>query len=458
MDDPNFEVSENHGKAPPPVPPPELTDEQLRTLIDEGRVQEVENALREQSLRLPRVLEQLNRVLEQGLGNLATALATMLISRFHVSRAGELSDRVLDHADSAGADELLDLVAALIQQERLQSADKVLAAARQKDPTHARGLYFKARLLARQGKTEAAFEHIARVSTKVLGAVGLATQARYATLCGRPKAAKGALKGAKKAKDPEATDLIRQVEDIQSRLSITGLDITQAQDLQTIMAIEYGSMVVELSKVDRNCGRFVDEALSLQKIAPLIRGIVEVIQQLGLPMNKLFHATEDGEIVAAAIHHLTDVPYQSWRQESIAEDGSWLCMGAASTHPHLRNPAVQTLHAALNSGSLRSLALVLPTGTRGPLVPDIIGQMGDSDEMPWAIDDEVEDVLEEVWAGDQTPALLDHSDPNHGPKTKNHESSFSHVERFGGILRATQKSPRPGHVPFLDEARWWAKK
>src|SRR5690606_33665877 len=140
----------------------------------------VERALREQVVRLPAVLGELDRVLALGLGNLATSLATMLVARFHVARADQLAERVLEQKETAGADELVDLAAALIQQERLRAAGRALEAAGEKDPRHGRALYLSARLLARRGRIPEAFETIARVDPELLGASGLATQARYA--------------------------------------------------------------------------------------------------------------------------------------------------------------------------------------------------------------------------------------------------------------------------------------
>ena len=94
-------MSSDHD-APPPIPPAEMPEEELTRIVDEGNVREVERALREQAVRLPRVLEQLDRVLLKGLGNLATSMATMLIARFHVARADTLAERVLEHQERYG--------------------------------------------------------------------------------------------------------------------------------------------------------------------------------------------------------------------------------------------------------------------------------------------------------------------------------------------------------------------
>src|SRR5687768_14030304 len=123
---------------PPPIPPAEMPDEELARIVDDGNVREVERALREQVVRLPAVLEQLDRVLAKGLGNLATAMATMLIARFHVARADTLADRVLEHKETAGAEELVDLAAALLQQERLRSARRAIDAALERGPENGR--------------------------------------------------------------------------------------------------------------------------------------------------------------------------------------------------------------------------------------------------------------------------------------------------------------------------------
>src|SRR5688572_25490958 len=125
-------------ELPPPIPPAEMPEEELVRLVDEGNVRELERALREQAVRLPSVLEQLDRVLDKGLGNLATSIATMLIARFHVARADTLAERVLQHRETAGGDELVDLGAALMQQERLRSARSAIDAALERDPLNGR--------------------------------------------------------------------------------------------------------------------------------------------------------------------------------------------------------------------------------------------------------------------------------------------------------------------------------
>lgn len=166
---------EKPGEAPPPVPPPEMPKEALAALIDQGEVLEIERALREQNVRLPAVLAELDRVIDAGLGNLATVLATMLISSFHLARAGQIAERILGQKDTAGVEELTDLAAALMLEERLTTAGKVLAAALEHDPRADRALYLSAKLEARRGHLERAFATIAKVSPKLLGGAGLAT-------------------------------------------------------------------------------------------------------------------------------------------------------------------------------------------------------------------------------------------------------------------------------------------
>ena len=107
---------------PPEIPPAEMAEEELDALIDAGNVQAVEAALREHNVRVPAVIRQLDRTLDQKRGNLAAVLATMLISRFHVAQANLLAQRVLREVQSAGVEELVDLAAALFQQERLAAA------------------------------------------------------------------------------------------------------------------------------------------------------------------------------------------------------------------------------------------------------------------------------------------------------------------------------------------------
>ena len=69
---------------------------------------------------------------------------------------------------------------------------------------------------------------------------------------------------------------------------------------------------------------------------------------------------------------------------------------------------------------LRSLALVLPCGWRGPLVPDVVGRITGDDELPWAIDDEVDETVELIFEEDERgePAV---SDP---------EALERHIERL----------------------------
>lgn len=433
--------SEMPEDLPPPIPPAELPEEELARLVDEGRVAEVERVLREQNVRLPQVLAQLDRVLDAGLGNLATALVTMLIARFHVARASQLAERVLTKAETAGADELADLAAALVQQERLITARKVLTVALERDPHNDRARYLSARVHARRGALDAAFLDIAKVNPKLLEGTGLLYQARYALLTGRDKAYRSALALAKKgldadAYDPGIVDLVKE------RLDLSGVDPTEPMSLRTAMAIEYGSIVVEVAKDAADGGRFGMDAMALADVGALVRRIVGAIRALGLPMTTLYHATEDGEIVAAAVAEVTGLPYREWGAHRDVEDGAWLWMGSAGTHPHLANESVRALAEALDEGTLRTAALVLPCGWRSPIVPDVIGRITGDDELPWAIDDEVDETVE---------LIFDDREESREDAADDAAVLDRHLERFGGLFRAARPAPRSAHVPFLDE-------
>ncbi len=428
--------------APPPIPPAELPEEELIRLVDEGRIAEIERVLREQNVRLPQVLEQLDRVLADGLGNLATALVSMLIGRFHVARASQLAERVLTRADTAGADELADLAAALMQQERLITARKVVDAALARDAHHDRAQYLSARLFARRGALDDAFTSIAKVNPKVLESSGLLLQARYALLSGRDKAYQSALALAKKAARGDDAFDPSVVEDLEGRIRLAALDPTQPMTLRTSMALEYGSLLVEVEKSGVDGGRFDMEPMAYADVGTLVRRMVDAIRSLGAPLTMLYHATEDGEIVAAAMSRIAEVPYREWSSSREVEDGAWLAMGSAGTHPHLENKSVRHLAEALSTGELRTAALILPCGWRGPIVPDVIGRITGDDELPWAIDDEVDDTVE---------LFFDPDDESKEDAADDADVLGRHIERFGGILRAAQVAPRPGHVPFLDE-------
>ncbi|MEQ9496411.1 MAG: hypothetical protein RIT81_06120 [Deltaproteobacteria bacterium] len=428
--------------APPPIPPAELPEEELRRLVDEGRIAEIERVLREQNVRLPQVLDQLERVLAEDLGNLATAMVSMLIGRFHVARASQLAERVLSRADTAGADALADLAAALMQQERLITARKVVDAALGRDPHHDRALYLSARISARRGRLDDAFTSIAKVNPKVLEAHGLLHQARYALLTGRDKAYASALSLAKKAGKNDDTFDPLGVEALAKRLQIASVDPTQPMTLRTSMALEYGSALVEVERSGVDGGRFDMEPMAYADLGPLVRRMVATIRSMGAPLTMFYHATEDGEIVAAAMSQIAEVPYREWASTRDMEDGAWLVMGSASTHPHLDNKSVRWLGEALSGGVLRTAALIMPCGWRGPIVPDVIGRITGDDELPWAIDDEVEDTVELIFEPD---------DDSREDAAQDDEVLERHLERFGGIFRATQPEPRDGHVPFHDE-------
>lgn len=428
------------GDTPPPVPPPELPPEALAALIDAGELQELERALREQNVRLPAVLHELDRVLAAGQGNLACVLGTMLISTFHLARASELTERILQQKDTAGVEELTDLAAALILEERLISADKVVTAALGHDPRADRALYLSAKLEARRGNLERAFTTIAKVSPKLLGAVGLATQARWAALLGKSAALEAAWRLANQQATPEDHEYLihtQQVIERQRRLLHT-----PPYGLRTAFAAEYGSILVELARAAHDGGRFGMEVMTPPDIARLLDRMVGVWRHLGVVPSELLYATEDGEIIAAALSQRTGVPAKEVRHDVPIKEGAWYCMASAATHPHVANTTVRVLHEALATGSLRSLALLLPAGWRAPLVPDLIGRISGDDELPWGLTDEVDETLERMFDDDegQTDDWIDDA-----------PALLAHLERCAGLFRALQPAPRPGHVPYLDE-------
>jgi hypothetical protein len=432
--------------APPPIPPAELPREAIARLIDEGNIQSVESALREQNVRLPVVLEELERVLQLGLGNLAAHLVTMLVSSFHISRADRLAEGVLEHQATAGDDELIDMAAALMTQERLTIATRVIEAVLSRDPLHGRALYLKARILARRGLAGEAFDLIARVSPKLLGPMGLVVQARYAVLGKRgDKAIEGALKLARKADDDETAQPIAEVERIRRRMGQAPKELLDraASDLRTVMALEYGSLLVELAHDARDGGRFGMDPIAVRDVDRTLDRMLRVISAAGLEVKELLFATEDGEVVAEALARRTGAPSKPWRADRSPQVGAWLCMASASTHPHLPHSAVESLQVALDEGWLMTLALVLPCGWRGPLVPDVVGRITGDDELPWAIDDEIAEVIERMKDEDEelTASLV----------RDDEEEMLAHAKRARSLLRASQATPRPGHVPFFDE-------
>lgn len=432
--------------APPPLETPELSPEALAKIVDEGDVNGVEAALREHVVRLPDVLDQLQRVLDLGHGNLAAVLVTMLISSFRIARADRLAEQVLQHRDTAGDEELVDLAAALLGQERLTIATKVLDVVLTRDAANGRALYLRARIFARRGRIDDAFDAIARVSPKLLEAAGMAVQARYALFAGRAKALDGALRHAKKADDPDVIVQVREVERIQERMvKVPALVEALRTDLRAALTLEYGSVLVELATDPSDGGRFGMDPVAVRDVGRLVDRIVRVIEAAKLPITELVHATEDGEIVAAALSQRTGKPYRQWRAERPAVDGTWLCMASAATHPHLPNNVVHTIQTALDEGTVRTLALVLPVGWRGPIVPDVIGRLTGDDELPWAIDDEVDETVERIFgaSGDEAPTT--------GVARDDEAELFAHVALARDVLRAAGPLPRAAHVPFFDE-------
>jgi hypothetical protein len=174
----------------------------------------------------------------------------------------------------------------------------------------------------------------------------------------------------------------------------------------------------------------------------MIDRMIGAIRNLGLPATEMLYANEDGEVAAAAIAQRLGVPYKEWRHDRTVADGSWLCMASAATHPHQKRLDVDALQLALDAGTLRTLALLLPVGWRAPLVPDVIGRLTGDDELPWTADDDVEEMVE---------LIFDEREEADHDAALDHEALANHLERFGGLLRASQREPRPGHVPFVDE-------
>lgn len=445
---PHGVIEVDQADAPPPIPPAELPREELARLVDEGNVLAVEGALRAQNVRVPSVLDELQRVLGLGHGNLAAALVTMLVQSFHISRADRLAEQVLVHADTAGSEELVDLAAALYGQERLGITRRVLDVVLAREADHGRALYLVARTLARRGRAAEAFETISRVSPKVLGAAGLAVQARYALLAGRLTAYEGALRHAKKVDDVDVGLQLNEIERIRGRLErAPELAAAMTRDLRAAMAIEYGSLLLELARDAGDGGRFGMDPVTARDAGRLVLGAIEAIRALGLPLRECLFANEDGEIVAAAIARKAGVAVKEWRAQRVIGDGTWLCMASAATHPHVPNVQVQEIQDALDRGTLRTFALILPSGWRGPLVPDLVGRVTGDDELPWAIDDEVEETVDRIFG----EGAADEEPPTEGLVSGDGAALLAHLERARRVLRSTQPEPRAPHVPFFDE-------
>jgi hypothetical protein len=330
-------------------------------------------------------------------------------------------------------------------QERLTIATRVLDAVLARDREHGRALYLRARVAARRGRLGDAFEMIARVSPQLLGPAGLAVQARYAVLAHREKAFEGALKLARKTDEKETLNQIAEVERIRDRIARAPKVLVQRSkiDLRAMMALEYGSLVVELAEDPTDGRRFGMDPIAVRDVGRTLDRSIKAIRAAELPILELWYATEDGEIIAAALARRTGAPYAQWRTDRRPGDGAWLCMASSSTHPHLPRATVDTIQDALDEGSLFTLALILPCGWRGPLVPDVIGRITGDDELPWRIDDEVAEVLERIESADEELTSSVVSDDE--------AELLAHAVSAKPILRATQPTPRAGHVPFFDE-------
>ena len=422
----------------------EISQDELNALVDNGDVRSIESALREMKLRIPAIIRQIDRCIAGGQSNIATVLATMLIGRFHVTQANALADQIISHSENAGSDELVDLVAALMQQERLSSARRVLTATLEKSPGHHRAQYFQALLAARAGRVNDAFQSIVRCSPKLLGAHGLAQQARFAAWCRRPKAFEGAIRLATQAfetdskqgsKDEDTRLQIEAAQRLYNRLCATNIE---SPTLRDALFLEYGSLLVEESTDESTLGCFDDAPMTYGDAGRLIRKIAKILPTFG-EIQELVYATEDGEVVAAGLSQILKKPYRAWHKELNGKDGDWLCMGSAATHPHVNNETVQSLDRALMQGTLRTLCLVLPRGWRAPIVPDLVGRMTSDDEFPWEIDDEIEDIYEEMVADDPTTDLVKPNLPD------------DPISIYPYRLRASEEMPRFPHLAYRDE-------
>jgi len=439
------DYSEEGISASKEVEQSEISPEKLEAFVEAGDIRSIETALREMNVRIPSVIRQIDRCLIEGQSNVATVLATMLISRFHVTQANALADQIISQAENAGADELVDLVAALMQQERLSSARKVLKKIFEKIQGHDRAQYFQSLLAARAGNIEHAFQSIARCSPKLLGAHGLAQQARFAAWCRLPKAFDGAVRLAKQAEEKENQEhsdedvsiQIKAAERLQNRLSVTNIENPTLRDA---LFLEYGSLLIEESLDEAEFGCFDETPITYGDAGRLIRKIAEILPKFG-EIQELVYATEDGEVVAAGLSQILKKPYRAWHKELNAKDGDWLCMGSAATHPHVNNKTVQSLDRALMQGTLRTLCLVLPRGWRAPIVPDVIGRMTTDDEFPWEIDDEIEDIYEEMVDDEPTSELI----RNDAEKVEENMRAYPH------LTRASEPLPRFPHLSYRDE-------
>ena len=120
-----------------------------------------------------------------------------------------------------------------------------------------------------------------------------------------------------------------------------------------------------------------------------------------------------------------------------------MCLGSAATHPQLPHAAVRALQAALDEGTLRTLALVVPCGARGPLVPDFVGRLSEDDDMPWRQDEDPDEVVDRIFSADDsaTDDLV----------RDDEEAIEAHLALATSLLRAASPRPRRAHVPYRDE-------
>lgn len=413
---------------------------------------EIEQMIRSQAISLNLVVETIGALMDASKIGPATRLSAFVIDRFRWSNVGEIVDRVRHHAHEAEASDLCELAESLLNRDLIDWAAAILAPSQHQDqPPHphqpwgprnddGRVLSLLARIFARQGALDLAFQNIAKVPPAILSTAGLLRQARYAALTGRIVAAQGALKRIASLTDVSLTacheDIahdIAHVERIIARVTLSGVDATRPLTLRTAFLLEYGSLVV-------------DDALHAHPDSPI--GLADALRNLGCPMTSFVFATPAGEALAEALslrlggvptspfgnHELNRAPAraradeESTRDRTHADDGVWFCLGSTQEHPQCPRSDVLALERALRSGGLRTVACQHTLGARSPIMPDVVGH------------------------------LVSHSGPE--PRTPDGAAAHparmpteAYLERFGGLLRATQPWPRPPHVPFVDETR-----
>lgn len=422
----------------------------LNQLVDAGDAAGIAAALRGQRVRLGSVVAALDRTRREVAPDRAAHLVAALIAAFRFASAGDLAAPVLD--DPAGVSDaaLLELATALLALDRLSLATRAveLVLARTAEAPPARALLLRARLLARAGRASEALATVAHLGADDFGPEGVLERARWALLAGRGAPSRvAALDAVAVLPAVEAPDLrarAAEIEAIRIRAErASGLAERVGSDLRASWAIEYGSALIELAAEGGGRGRFGAAAISYKDVGRLVGRMLGAITAAQLPFEEVTFATADGAIVAAAIARITGKAVHEWSAERPPLDGTWLCMGSVATHPELPNPAVRALQAALDEGTLRSLALLLPFGTRGPLVPDFVGRLTVDDELPWRPGDGEDDVVDRLFTADDnaTDDLV----------RDDEQAIDALMAEARAILRASAPPPRPPHVPYRDE-------